>query len=156
MVTPVKTKKRKPRGDVNTFRTICPECKRANTEPSWGTWGYIQCNDCGCEFVDRRALMSSKRRSTRAQSVIGYSFQYCPYCDGFSRVTQLDEDSIVFKCNCCKQEWYRPASGFFADYKTKTMQPLYTISNQIRIAKSVRDLFERKTKKTTKRSVKRK
>jgi len=28
----------------------CPKCGSRNTEPSWGAYGYSQCNKCGKEF----------------------------------------------------------------------------------------------------------
>jgi hypothetical protein len=28
----------------------CPKCGSRNTEPSWGSHGYLQCNKCGVEF----------------------------------------------------------------------------------------------------------
>jgi len=28
----------------------CPKCGSRNTEPSWGSHGYSQCNKCGAEF----------------------------------------------------------------------------------------------------------
>ena len=29
---------------------ICPECQSDKVEPSWGTAGYMQCNNCGKEY----------------------------------------------------------------------------------------------------------
>jgi hypothetical protein len=29
----------------------CPSCSSHNIEPSWGAHGYMQCNDCGKEWL---------------------------------------------------------------------------------------------------------
>lgn len=32
----------------------CPKCKSSNVEHSWGSEGYMQCNNCGHEWIQRK------------------------------------------------------------------------------------------------------
>ena len=50
-------------GVKKTKRIDCPECKSLNTESSWGSSGYMQCNKCGHEWIQSkpRKLKAKKK-----------------------------------------------------------------------------------------------
>ena len=38
--------------DTFTDPNQCPQCGSEDIEPSWCAHGYMQCETCGCEWLD--------------------------------------------------------------------------------------------------------
>lgn len=96
----------------NIQREHCPQCKSRDIEPSWGAEGYMQCNNCGKEWLDAIEVLKRKPtvrvggphpRNTTCDSCYGDYLKV-----GKIRKLNMGRDSNAYLCErCWKKEMKR-------------------------------------------------